>query len=54
MKEQKHYEAYEDKISLLQEKLKDDKVLNDKYHWLNHKLKFHIDSASAYKVVETK
>lgn len=28
--------------------------MSDKYHWLNHKLKFHIDSANAYKVVETK
>lgn len=28
--------------------------MEDKYHWLNHKLKFHIDSASAFSVIDNK
>ncbi|CAD8084974.1 unnamed protein product [Paramecium primaurelia] len=54
MKEQSHNEAFEEKVKKFQERLKDEKIQNDKYHWLNHKLKFHVDSANAYKVVETK
>ncbi|CAD8118178.1 unnamed protein product [Paramecium sonneborni] len=54
MKEQTHNEAFEDKVRKFQDRIKDEKIVNDKYHWLNHKLKFHVDSANAYKVVETK
>jgi len=29
-------------------------VKTDKYHWMNHKLKFHVDSANAFNVIDNK
>lgn len=36
------------KLERLREKLNSEEVQQDKYHWLNHKLKFHVDSANAF------
>lgn len=44
----------EDKIRKYQEKKNSEVIKQDKYHWLNHRLKFHIDSANAYNVTEAR
>lgn len=43
-----------ERLNAFREKVASEEVRDDKYHWLNHKLKFHVDSANAYNFVDTK
>jgi hypothetical protein len=44
----KHDHEILTKLSQFKAKLNSEQVQNNETHWMNNKLKFHIDSANAY------